>query len=68
MAVRKTSAKKNAGRKKAARKKTARQKTAARKSLKPAVEKRGLEGIEVLLSIGSPEVSSLVAAVSGGDS
>lgn len=65
MAVRKTSAKKNAGRKKAARKKTARQKTATRKSLKPAKEKRGLG---VLLSIGSPEVSSLVAAVSGGDS
>ncbi len=63
MAVRKTSAKKNAG-----RKKTARQKTAARKSLKPAKEKRGLESIEVLLSIGSPEVSRLVAAVSGGDS
>jgi len=58
MAVRKKSA-----RKKAARKKTARQRTAARKSLKPAKEKRGLEGIEVLLSIGSPEVSSLVADV-----
>ena len=63
MAVRKKAASK-----KAARKKTARQKTAARKSLKPAKEKRGLEGIEVLLSIGSPEVSRLVADVenSGG--
>jgi ParB family chromosome partitioning protein len=51
------------GKSKPARKKTARQKTAARKRLTPAKEKRGLQGVEVLLSVGSPEVSGLVADI-----
>ena len=67
MAVKKAGSKKTSAKKatskKTARKKTARQKTAARKRLTPAKQKRGIQGVEVLLSVSSPEVSGLVADV-----